>query len=179
MQPTALLAPILALAPGDLEGPAPLAEALRDLNNAHATELSWLETERLRALVAAAFRAARIGEVDAFLLALDQDAVYDSPNFRWFRARYPRFVYVDRVVVAPHARGRGLARQLYADLIARTRVAAQPRIVCEVNAVPPNPASDAFHHALGFAPVGSGELEGGKLVRYLSLELTAGAGARP
>jgi predicted GNAT superfamily acetyltransferase len=51
--------------------------------------------------------ARRIGNIDAFLLALDQDADYDSPNFRWFSARYPRFVYVDRIVVASAARGRG------------------------------------------------------------------------
>ena len=77
------------------------------LNNAHAQELSWLEAERLEYLVGEAFLARRIGKVDAFLLAFDQDARYDSPNFIWFRARYPRFVYVDRIVVAPDLRGIG------------------------------------------------------------------------
>jgi predicted GNAT superfamily acetyltransferase len=38
--------------------------------------------------------------------------------------------------------------------------------VCEVNAEPPNPASDAFHAAMGFAEVGSATLGGGKQVRY-------------
>src|SRR5262249_37925580 len=77
-----------------------LSSTLLGLNNAHAVELSWLEPGRLRHLVAAAFLAKRIGEVDAFLLTFDQDADYDSPNFLWFRSRYPRFVYVDRIVVA-------------------------------------------------------------------------------
>ena len=78
----------------------PLGQAMLALNNAHAQELSWLEPERLQHLVGKAFLARRIGELDAFLLAFDQDARYDSPNFLWFRARYPRFVYVDRIVVA-------------------------------------------------------------------------------
>src|SRR4029434_6608111 len=34
----------------------------------------------------------------------------------WFRRRYRRFVYIDRVVVAAHARGQGLAQGMYSDL---------------------------------------------------------------
>jgi hypothetical protein len=42
-------------------------------------------------------------------------------------------------------------------------------VVCEVNADPPNPASDAFHTALGFAEVGSASIHAGsKTVRYLA-----------
>ncbi|MBW8903826.1 MAG: GNAT family N-acetyltransferase, partial [Bradyrhizobium sp.] len=64
-----------------------LGKALLALNNAHAQELSWLEAERLEYLIGEAFLARRIGRLDAFLLAFDQDARYDSPNFIWFRAR--------------------------------------------------------------------------------------------
>jgi predicted GNAT superfamily acetyltransferase len=143
-------------------------EALLALNNAHALELSWLEPERLRKLVAEAFVARRAGVADALLLAFDQDADYDSVNFLWFRDRFDRFVYVDRVVVADAARGRGLARRLYDDLFAAARAAGHTRIVCEVNSDPPNPASDAFHAALGFVPVGTAQIHGGKkTVTYL------------
>src|ERR1700754_2951356 len=117
---------------------APLAKTLLALNNAHAAQLSWLEPERLQHLVGQAFLARRIGELDAFLLTFDQDARYDSPNFLWFRARYPRFVYVDRIVVASSARGRGHARRLYDDLFVRAARAGYDRIFCEVNLVPPN-----------------------------------------
>src|SRR3979490_24759 len=79
--------------------------AVLALNNAHAAELSWLDGDRLTFLLRQAFHARRIGEVDGFLLAFDQGAAYDSPNYLWFRQRYRRFVYVDRVVVAPAARG--------------------------------------------------------------------------
>ncbi len=139
------------------------------LNNEHARELSWLEVDRLVELIGRALLAQRIGNVEAFLLAFDQDADYDSPNFLWFRARYLRFVYVDRIVVADAARGRGHARRLYDDLFKHARRAGHERIVCEVNREPPNPASDAFHAALGFSEVGGAAIHGGtKTVRYLT-----------
>jgi len=164
------LLPILA---ADVTASSPLAEALLALNNEHAQELSWLEPARLAHLVGEAFLARRIGDVDAFLLAFDQDADYDSPNFLWFRERYPRFVYVDRIVVASSARGRGLARLLYHELFAQAARAGHACVVCEVNSEPPNPGSDAFHAALGFAKVGSASIHNGsKTVRYLLRELS-------
>jgi hypothetical protein len=168
---------VTSIAVADLMGGAALRDALLALNNAHAMELSWLGPDRLRRLVTEAFLARRIGLADALLLALDQDADYDGSNFLWFRARFRRFVYVDRVVVAAHARGRGHARRLYAELFDRALLAGHDRVVCEVNACPPNPASDAFHAALGFTQVGTGSPDGGDkivsyLVRHLTLETT-------
>ncbi|TIV68514.1 MAG: GNAT family N-acetyltransferase, partial [Mesorhizobium sp.] len=76
-------------------------------------------------------------------------------------------VYVDRVVVAAAARGRGHARRLYEDLFEQARRAGHTMVTCEVNADPPNPASDAFHAALGFGEVGDAVMHGGKKsVRY-------------
>jgi uncharacterized protein len=156
----------------ELSGTDALGRDLLALNNDHARELSWLEPRRLEYLVGEAFLARRIEHVDAFLLAFDQDARYDNVNFEWFRARYPRFVYVDRIVVAASARGRGSARRLYRDLFERAVRARHDRIVCEVNSTPPNPASDAFHAALGFVEVGAATLyDGSRTVRYLSCGL--------
>ena len=149
--------------------PQALWPAVLVLNNEHAAELSWLEPDRLSHLIGQAFHARRIGEVDAFLLAFDQDADYDSPNFLWFRDRYKHFVYVDRIAVAERARGRGLARRLYADLFDRAALAGHDRVVCEVNSEPPNPGSDAFHAALGFSEIGQALIHGGaKAVRYFT-----------
>ncbi len=150
--------------PGDAE--------VLELNNEHAEELSLLDAERLDRLVAEAFMAVRVGELDAFLIAFDEQARYDSPNFLWFRLRRDRFVYVDRIAVAASARGRGLARALYLHLFEAARSAGHVRICCEVNAEPPNPASDAFHAALGFREVGAATLPGGtKTVRYFEVTL--------
>ncbi|MHA6684723.1 GNAT family N-acetyltransferase [Mesorhizobium sp. A556] len=157
--------PIDTVAPMD-------AAAVLALNNEHAAELSWLEPEQLTHLLGQSFYARRIGQVEAFIMTFDQDADYSSPNFQWFRDRYPRFVYVDRVVVAKSARGRGHARRLYDALFAHAKQNGHELVTCEVNADPPNPASDAFHAALGFAEVGAAVIHGGaKSVRYFARTL--------
>jgi len=146
--------------------------AILALNNEHARELSWLEPQKLRHLVGEAFLALRAGEADAFMLAFDEGADYDSTNFLWFKARYPRFAYVDRVAVAGHARGRGLARGFYETLFDKARKAGHTVVTCEVNSDPPNPGSDAFHAAMGFREVGWASIYGGeRSVRYYVREL--------
>lgn len=156
---------IQALLPAD-------QSVLLQLNNDHAAELSWLEAAEFGRMIDGAFYARGCGGNAAFLLAFDQSAVYSSPNFLWFRSHYPRFVYVDRIVVAPHARGRGLARVLYEDLFKRARASGHTTVCCEVNSEPPNPASDAFHAALGFLEVGSARIhDGTKSVRYFRRDL--------
>ena len=163
---------IQAIDPAELSPGSSLSDKLLALNNAHAQELSWLEPDRLRHLVREAFYARRIGDLDAFLIAFEQDADYDSPNFLWFRERYPRFVYVDRIVTAASARGRGLAQRLYLELFEQASRAGHERMVCEINLSPSNPGSDAFHAALGFSEVGSAAIHGGaKTVRYLARSL--------
>ncbi len=140
--------------------------ALLALNNDHAVELSWLEADRLAMMLGQAYYARGFGNVDAALIAFDGASAYDGLHFGWFRARYPRFVYVDRVVVAARARGRGLARALYGDLFATAAADGQTLAAAEVNIDPPNPASLAFHAASGFLPVGEAPAPGGKSVRY-------------
>lgn len=153
------------MAPDRLEG-------VLALNNAHATELSLLDGGQLAGLVRQALWAAQVGDVDGFLLLLDETAAYDSPNFLWFRERFARFAYVDRVAVAPAARGLGLARRLYAGAFAVASAAGHRVVAAEVNRVPPNPASDAFHTALGFREVGRAVVHGGaRTVRYIVRDL--------
>ncbi len=161
--------PFRPLAAEDFEPGDAVGDALLALNAAHAVELSPLTRARFASLAAHACHARRTAAGDAFLLAFDERADYDSPNFLWFRARRARFVYVDRVCVAPARRGAGLARLLYAGLEAAARASGHDRIVCEVNATPPNPVSDAFHAALGFSPVGAATRAGPepKTVRFL------------
>lgn len=141
------------------------------LNAAVEEKTSVLDAAGLeRLLAASAFAPAIVdeaGQVLAFLIGFAPGADYASPNYRWFCDRLDRFAYVDRVVVAEAARGRGLARRLYdrfADHAAAARIGP---VVCEVNLEPPNPGSDAFHAAMGFAEMGRGAPSPGKVVRYL------------
>jgi len=119
------------------------------------------------------FRIAREDEKPVgFLLAFSQQASYHSPNFLWFRDRYPRFVYIDRIVVAPSQRRLGVGRLLYADL-ERVASARAPNLTCEVNLDPPNPGSFAFHERFGFCEVGRQHTDGGaKFVCLMSKDLS-------
>ena len=151
-------------------------QAMLALNQAHEAETSVLDAAGLKALADQAFhlpvRPVRAEGRDGFLIALDQDAVYDSVNFAWFKAKYPRFVYIDRIIVAASARGRGLARSRYEDLVDAARAKGHAFACAEVNKLPPNPNSDAFHAALGFKIVGEAELKAGeKIVRYYARSL--------
>lgn len=141
------------------------------LNKTHEVELSPLSRDGLEGLVATATYA-RAMDGGAFLIGFDQDAPYDSPNFIWHRDRFARFLYVDRIAVAATHRRRGMAAKLYDDIFAFAIARGDERVVCEVNSDPPNPASDAFHEALGFQVVGEAYLgDRGKTVRYLAKEL--------
>jgi predicted GNAT superfamily acetyltransferase len=148
-------------------GPADYAGVLA-LNNANAQETSVLNETTLAAIMDLAFYARGVeGGATAFLIALDHAAAYNNENFAWLKTARDSFVYVDRVIVAESARGRGIARMLYEDLFAKARAAGHVRVVCEVNVEPPNAASVAFHEALGFVPIGEATIHGGtKRVRY-------------
>lgn len=159
------------LDPEDLGRDQSLLESLLALNNRSAVETSWLETARFEEMVKRAFAALHVPEAQALLLTFDQNASYDSPNFLWFRERFSRFVYIDRIIVDEQARGLGLARQLYAQLFDLARQAGHSLVACEVNSMPPNPGSDAFHAAMGFVEAGNAALGPGKTVRYLTKAL--------
>ena len=149
-------------------------ETMLALNALNEAETSPLDRARLEAMLGMAFWWQAQGDKpDALLIAFDQDAAYDSANFAWFKARRDRFVYIDRIIVAPDARGRGLARRLYSVLADRARDAGHDRIVCEINLEPANPGSIAFHDALGFGEVGQARLANGKLVSYREWPIAA------
>ena len=142
------------------------------LNNQYAEELSFKTVPAFVELLQAASHVRALPDGGALLVGFDDQATYDNPNFRWLKARYDRFYYIDRVVVGSAYRGRGIARLLYEDLQRRAVLENRKRLVCEINSTPPNPASDDFHRKLGFAVVGSQELVGqGKTVCYWAKEL--------
>ena len=146
--------------------------------NAEAVRyLSPLSEARLRHLhgQAACHRVVVLeGRVAGFLLALREGADYDSVNFRWFVERYPRFLYVDRVVVHADLRGQGIGCALYDDLISRAARERTSLITCEFDVAPPNPASLAFHLRYGFREVGRQVVGGG--TKEVSLQVREGVG---
>lgn len=152
--------PVLRAAqPADVPWLAALNDAAVPAVNALGT--SGLADHLPRCDVALVAGDPRTGDPLGFLLALAPGSGYASENYRWFSTHRPGSLYVDRIVVAPHAHGRGVGRALYAavdDAAARAGLAG---VTCEVNLDPPNPGSLAFHHRLGFARVGEQTTSGG------------------
>jgi predicted GNAT superfamily acetyltransferase len=143
------------------------ADAILALNQESVAVLSPLSRERLVQLEREAAVRSVVedgGTVVAFLLAFREGAAYDSPNYRWFAGRYDRFVYVDRVVVAGAARGRGAGAALYRDVFEFAATHAVGVVTCEYDVEPPNLASERFHARFGFREVGRQRLDAGKLV---------------
>jgi uncharacterized protein len=138
------------------------------LNNTNAKETSALDNAGLKSLLDMAFYARGIDRgATALLIALEHNAAYVNPNFMWFQASRESFVYIDRIIVSISARGQGIARVLYEDLIAAAKRGGHDRVVCEVNIEPPNPVSEALHVAMGFEAIGQATIHNGtKTVRY-------------
>ncbi|NUS39087.1 MAG: GNAT family N-acetyltransferase [Lysobacter sp.] len=131
--------------------------AILALNRRYVELLSPLDAVRLSRLASQAAYLRVVDEGDrvaAFLLAFREGADYDSPNYLWFAARHPRFLYVDRVVVDGATQGRGLGATLYRDLFDFAAVQGVDTIACEYYSKPPNEASRRFHARFGFREVG-------------------------
>jgi uncharacterized protein len=144
-----------------------MIDAILELNALHEVETSPLTRDKLTTMMQNAFHWAGVNYGrDGYIITFDQDADYDSANFLWFKSRYDRFVYVDRIVVADHARGKGLAKSLYKDLFELARTEGHKYIACEINTDPPNPGSFSFHKSMGFAEVGHVKINADKAVSY-------------
>lgn len=89
----------------------------------------------------------------AFLLSLGMGRPYESENYRWFEARGVRHQYIDRIVVAPAAKGTGVGRALYESVFERARERGASEVTTEIFLDPPNESGRAFHEHLGFQEV--------------------------
>lgn len=132
-------------------------DAVRRLNAANVPAVGPLDEDRLALFTteAEAFWVAADdgGGVVALFVGLLAGHDYASPNYRWFGQRRRHFAYVDRVAIAPQARGTGLADDLYDQWEAVAIAAGAPVVCAEVNIRPPNPRSMSFHQRRGFVPV--------------------------
>lgn len=131
--------------------------AILSLNRESEHLLAPMDRELLEKLhgQAAYHRVACVeGEVAAFLLAFREHAAYESENFRWFAARHPSFLYIDRIAVRQTCQGKGLGRALYRDLFQFARKTGITTLTCEYYLQPLNEASSCFHAGFGFHEVG-------------------------
>jgi len=149
-------------------------DAVLALNNNAGSTILPLDAARLQHFYERAdyFRVSEIdGQIAGFLIAVRENGAHASSNFRWFRERYARFIYVDRVVIGDGFRGHGLGRVFYSDIQSYAEARA-PVLACGVFLEPRDDISMLFHGTRGFNEVGQQLMpENGRRVCLLAKQL--------
>lgn len=136
------------------------------------------ELGRLHALSDAHIVALEGDVILGYALTFTHDDAYDGEEFLTFRSRIVQpFTYIDQVVVSRSAQGTGIGRRLYEAIERDSAMRGALSLCCEVNTVPANPASLAFHSRLGFSSIGSLATRDGRRVNLLEKRLASAAGA--
>jgi uncharacterized protein len=130
--------------------------AILALNARNVVKLAPMDAARLDELRALADRVDVVdvdGGFGGFVITFGPGTTYDSDNYRWFTDRHgDGFYYLDRIVLHEDFRRRGLGGFVYDEVEAIAR--KHGRMALEVNLVPRNDASLAFHRARGYVEVG-------------------------
>ncbi len=102
------------------------------------------------------FQVAEVdGKIAAYMIVLREGKDYGSENYRYFAQKYDQFLYIDRIVIDDFARGIGLGRALYNQLIQYAKETGVKTITAEIDTEPVyNNVSLLFHEAMGFKEVG-------------------------
>jgi predicted GNAT superfamily acetyltransferase len=125
------------------------------LNEANVVALARMDEARLHEILEIADRFDVLdvdGAFAGFVVTFAPGAAYDSENYRWFSERHREFYYLDRIVLADQYRRQGLGGFVYDEV--ETIAAPYGRLALEVNLVPRNDASLAFHDRRGYVEVG-------------------------
>lgn len=131
-------------------------DALVELNNEAVPAVTPADRDHMARLLEWASLAWVVDDDGpvAFVLLFEPGSDYPSPNYAWFVDTFERFLYIDRVVVAPSLRGGGIGGRLYEAVADEARRRGSVRVTAEVNLEPPNPGSSRFHRRHGFDAVG-------------------------
>ncbi len=142
--------------------------SILDLNNIESKWVGKKEIDFFRKYMdIPIFNVFEVNErIVGFLMAMDENTDYDSINFLWFKNKFNKFYYIDRVIVDQSMRGKGIASLLYKELI---DTKGDIPLVAEVSINPSNEGSIIFHDKIGFKDVGA-LISGGKKVRMYYLD---------
>jgi uncharacterized protein len=122
-----------------------------EINNQHATYLGRKEKSFFRhRMTTDTLLVAEEEHVQGFVLLMDERAQYPSPHFQWFKERYDRFHYVDRIAVDTSSQRTGVGSALYGLL---RELRATGAVLCEIDEQ--NTSSIAFHERHLFRRVGA------------------------
>ncbi|MFB1014912.1 MAG: putative GNAT superfamily acetyltransferase [Alteromonadaceae bacterium] len=129
-------------------------DTILKLNEKSVKVLSPMDKSKLLSLIDVSSLSIVIeekNEVAGFLLALTNDAQYDSINYQWFNDNYPEFLYIDRIVISENFRGKGIGTTFYKYVLNWVVKNSLPRIFAEIDVLPPNKPSLLFHQKFGFS----------------------------
>ena len=140
-----------------------------NINQANIPEVGDVPSlERLNALInwSSHVIVVRDQEIAGFILLMREDQSYDSLNYKFYNSRDIPFLYVDRIAIKDGHRRNGLGKMIYDETI---YIAKNLGVMtcCEVNTLPRNDASLAFHKSFGFQEVGTKDYDDHSVV-YLT-----------
>ncbi len=128
------------------------------VNEENVEVLSPMDRQRLEfyAGIADMFKIVEVnGKQAAFLIAIRDGADYPNDNFGFYSAKYPHFLYVDRIVIDEPYRKLGLGRMLYEAVKEHAKAEGVNVVTAEVDTEPVyNIGSIKFHENMGFREVG-------------------------
>ena len=125
------------------------------LNDRNVVKTAPMDRARLDAMQSVAHRVDVVdvdGAFAGFVMIFAAGGGHDSSHFQWFTERFDDFLYLDRIVLHEDFRRRGLGTFVYDAVEADAR--QHGRLTLEVNLIPRNDPSLAFHSARGFVEVG-------------------------
>ncbi|NRA87554.1 MAG: GNAT family N-acetyltransferase [Rhizobiales bacterium] len=103
------------------------------------------------------------------VILLREGKAVTSKNYAWHSAKSDKHLYVDRIIISEQARGLGIGRQLYEFAFNAAKQQSVP-LTAEVNTIPDNPQSHAFHEKLGFKIIGEITHEPDYAVKFYKYE---------
>jgi predicted GNAT superfamily acetyltransferase len=104
-------------------------------------------------------------KIIGFVICFRENSEYKSPNYKYFKNKEDKFLYIDRLVINESHRRRGAGSCLYDHLNKLAKKEGIP-LCCEVNIMPRNEISLSFHYKKGFKDDGECHFEDHS-VRYL------------
>tara|TARA_Y100001935_G_scaffold164615_1_gene135395 strand:- start:579 stop:1079 length:501 start_codon:yes stop_codon:yes gene_type:complete len=105
-------------------------------------------------------------EIIGFIICMREGSIYESKNYKFFKKRLKKFLYVDRVAIDERFRRSGLGMAIYENIFAHASNDNLP-VALEVNTQPVNQPSLNFHEKMGFEKVGNKDFDDHSVAYFL------------
>ena len=144
-------------------------EEIWNINQENIPEVGDVQNlDRLKKLIdwSSHLIVVRDNDISGFIILMREGQNYDSLNYKFFNSQSFPFLYVDRIAIKDGHRRKGLGRMIYEKTIDIAKD-LDVSTCCEVNTIPRNDPSLAFHDTFGFREVGTKDYDDHSVV-YLT-----------